>query len=389
VEVGLRTVDNETMLLEYWWLANRQDTPLGGAMEIRSTSMVYTYSETLLKSLLTMSRSTPAYRLARRQASLGDYAVQCRILSGEPRIRGGPDEYKTQIIGTVPSLQGTLTLTLAYKTRLHICPRRVNPTLPPPIPIISDDHYNPEKPLPSPQPRIQTPLLPSSDNPPALEQRSEDGNSLIHEWKKVKRPAFAADDDMKPLDLSSDIPFASLLHCPIPLCQDECENEKCKRNGTDKCNKDDASESKHNKENCGGYDRPENCKEAHNGKKCIQINCTKCHAGKYQHREEINKKIEVSKLDSSDTMDRDDFVLLELKAPFAGYEEDLGRFYRECQAAPALSMFDGVLGSSGGEGEGGYGGAEAMNSITEQLARFEANAEEFTEFVNSLQEVDS
>jgi exonuclease VII small subunit len=32
---------------------------------------------------------------------------------------------------------------------------------------------------------------------------------------------------------------------------------------------------------------------------------------------------------------------------------------------------------------------DEMNSITEQLARFEANAEEFTEFVNSLQEVDS
>ena len=80
--------------------------------------------------------------------------------------------------------------------------------------------------------------------------------------------------------------------------------------------------------------------------------------------------------DSTITM-KDDFVMIELQAPFVGSEEDLGKFYRDCQMAPTLSMFE-QTGSL----------QDMIDSITDQLAQFEANAGEFNEFVSSLQEFD-
>jgi autophagy-related protein 13 len=72
-----------------------------------------------------------------------------------------------------------------------------------------------------------------------------------------------------------------------------------------------------------------------------------------------------------------DFVMVELKAPFAGQEDELGRFYRDCQMAPTLSMFEQTCSLQ-----------EMLGSITDQLVQFEANADEFNEFVNSLQQLD-
>ena len=74
---------------------------------------------------------------------------------------------------------------------------------------------------------------------------------------------------------------------------------------------------------------------------------------------------------------KDDFVMIELKAPFVAHDEDLGRFYRECQLAPSLSMF---------EQPGNV--HDMITSITDQLAHFEASAGEFNDFVKSLSEFD-
>jgi len=55
-------------------------------------------------------------------------------------------------------------------------------------------------------------------------------------------------------------------------------------------------------------------------------------------------------------------------------EGDLGKFYRECRSAPALSMFQQPPGNL----------RDMLSTISDQLAQFEANAREFDEFVNSF-----
>jgi len=71
----------------------------------------------------------------------------------------------------------------------------------------------------------------------------------------------------------------------------------------------------------------------------------------------------------------EDFVMVELKTPFAGTDgnSDLGKFYRDCQGAPPLTMF-----------ESNSDMKEALNEITDQLVHFEENAKDFDDFVNSL-----
>jgi len=70
-------------------------------------------------------------------------------------------------------------------------------------------------------------------------------------------------------------------------------------------------------------------------------------------------------------------IMRELKTPFAGSEEDLNKFYRECVVAPPLSMFQQSSGVH-----------DTLNSFTDQLAQFEADAKVFDAFVNSLQDLD-
>ena len=72
---------------------------------------------------------------------------------------------------------------------------------------------------------------------------------------------------------------------------------------------------------------------------------------------------------------QDDFVMIEQNYPFASQEE-LIKFYQEFQDAPPLSMF-----------EDDFPLEEPLDSILEQIAHFEMNAEQINEFVNSLEQL--
>ena len=67
------------------------------------------------------------------------------------------------------------------------------------------------------------------------------------------------------------------------------------------------------------------------------------------------------------------------KTPFAGSDgnTDLGRFFRECQGAPALDMFQEQASIE-----------ETLNAITDQIATFDMNASQFDEFLETLQEAE-
>ena len=63
------------------------------------------------------------------------------------------------------------------------------------------------------------------------------------------------------------------------------------------------------------------------------------------------------------------------KTPFAAAnsETDLGRFYRDCQGAPPLTMFESQTETQ-----------QSVTDITSQLAEFESHLDEFDDFVESL-----
>lgn len=82
IEISLRTTEGDSMVLEVWTLglsAERCDPT------VRASHTIYNRMSILLKSLISVSRVTPAYKLSRRQ-SADSYQILYRIYVGDPEI---------------------------------------------------------------------------------------------------------------------------------------------------------------------------------------------------------------------------------------------------------------------------------------------------------------
>lgn len=77
IEISLRTSDGDSMILEIWTVR------LGPGYESCSPSTVYYRMSVMLKSTLTISRITPAYKLSRSQHK-ETYKIYHKIYGGEP-----------------------------------------------------------------------------------------------------------------------------------------------------------------------------------------------------------------------------------------------------------------------------------------------------------------
>jgi autophagy-related protein 13 len=85
VEISLQTVDGDKMILEVWSLNINTDS---SDPTIKATYTIYNRMSILLKSLISITRVTPAYKLSRRQGS-DSYSIYYRIYSGEPQYNLG------------------------------------------------------------------------------------------------------------------------------------------------------------------------------------------------------------------------------------------------------------------------------------------------------------
>lgn len=85
VEIFLKTVDGDTMILETWsinFLSESAFDPFGSRHLVYT---VYNRLGVLLKTLVSVSRVIPAYRYSRQQ-SHDSYQMYHRIYAGEPQI---------------------------------------------------------------------------------------------------------------------------------------------------------------------------------------------------------------------------------------------------------------------------------------------------------------
>lgn len=81
VEISLQTVEGDKMLLEIWSLN------INGELSdpsLKANYTVYNRMSILLKSLISITRVTPAYKLSRRQ-NPDSFSIYYRIYSGEPQ----------------------------------------------------------------------------------------------------------------------------------------------------------------------------------------------------------------------------------------------------------------------------------------------------------------
>lgn len=135
VELSLQTAEGETMVLETWSIGMSDSLD----PNTRVSYTVYNRMSILLKSLICVSRATPAYKLSRKQ-SAETYVICYRVYMGEPQVYHLGDGFVSQRIGMVPTPLGTIVSTVMFRTKLLFSPH-VSRDL---SVDLKDDHFKPD-----------------------------------------------------------------------------------------------------------------------------------------------------------------------------------------------------------------------------------------------------
>ncbi|XP_035724027.1 autophagy-related protein 13 homolog isoform X2 [Vespa mandarinia] len=321
IEISLRTVEGDTMVLETWSLGV---LPEHSDPTVRVTYTVYNRMGILLKSLLSVSRITPAYKLSRRQGP-DSYVICYRIYMGEPQLHTLGDNYKHVRVGQLCTPVGTIHLSVSYRTKMTISPTHTGRD----SIMLKSDHFH-------------------SDLSPrhARYQQSEENSKSLSDTIKVgafviSKPPMVNEGDL----VIPDVPFSSLLtprqtSPPPPGSLGDTVNAKNVTAGV-------ATDNSNN----GNNERLSN-----------DNNTTS----------KSNSQNESRRSSCSMTSANDDFIM---KTPFAitNTNSDLGAFYRECQSAPQLQAFmeERTL-------------AEQVGDLTKQLETFETNMQHYEDILSSL-----
>lgn len=85
VEIFLKTVDGDTMILETWSIGLITESAFDPFCSQHLVYTLYNRLGVLLKSLVSVSRVIPAYRYSRQQSS-DSFQIHHRIYAGEPQI---------------------------------------------------------------------------------------------------------------------------------------------------------------------------------------------------------------------------------------------------------------------------------------------------------------
>uniref|UniRef100_A0A3B3DBZ7 Autophagy-related protein 13 n=1 Tax=Oryzias melastigma TaxID=30732 RepID=A0A3B3DBZ7_ORYME len=118
VEISLKTSEGDSMELETWCLEMNEKCD----KDIKVSYTVYNRLSVLLKSLMAITRVTPAYKLSRKQGH--DYVILYRIYFGEVQLSGLGEGFQTVRVGVVGTPVGTVTLSCAYRTNLAFMSNR-------------------------------------------------------------------------------------------------------------------------------------------------------------------------------------------------------------------------------------------------------------------------
>lgn len=355
VEISLKTNEGESMVLETWCLGmnDRVDS------NAKVTYTVYNRIGMLLKSLVSVTRVTPAYQLSRKQGA--DFMMCYKVYFGQVRFQELGEGFQSLRVGSIGTPVGSITLSAAYRTKLTLPERQQV--------MVQSNHFSSELVKMSPDqldgvlpcvpgghgtfdlsaearhhiaeqianatetevtqcatvssntPPSAAHRLSAASPPPGLTQVSQENQSAIQQkidrQRTFSKPincaqirtkgAFVSSADTSEMsmlpNLSATPPFATLLRKDEdskPSCLPPDSNLK---NSLTMLNRKDSSSDKL----------------------------------------ESRRPSTVPPSAPSQLGWDDDFVMVELKPAFASHSGtsagDLGSFFRECQAAPPLSLF--------------------------------------------------
>ncbi|XP_053620010.1 autophagy-related protein 13 homolog isoform X1 [Plodia interpunctella] len=120
VEISVQTEDGDEMVLELWTL-ELDETQFDTSLKAMNT--VYFRMGILLKSLITITRITPAYHLSRKQRT-ESFTIFYRVYNGEPKLKALGESVKTIQAGLLKTPLGGICFSVAYRTNFSISPNR-------------------------------------------------------------------------------------------------------------------------------------------------------------------------------------------------------------------------------------------------------------------------
>lgn len=381
VEISLRTAEGDTMVLEIWYITlDPKQYDIGAHM----SQTGYSRMGIALKSLLNVSRVTPAYKLSRRQGSC-DYIICYRIYLGDPQFYILGEDCQKSKVGSVPTPFGTIGIYLAYRTKLLISPHETTKHV---LFEVKDDHFKQDNSNSAGRPTTPKPCsygyrrqstsdtdsagqseesctTTFSTSPCDLISRGPNSPAPHHQSQPIKINLLATSPlqdrfpDFKTQSAPEKPSMIKDSHKVGAFVQHFTDN---KHSDTDDVPFLSLLQTKQDR-----HDHPDGGKlEASKG-----TSSTKTESSK-----ESDSVLSESKASTSSQVSApDDFVMVELKTPFAGADpnSDLGKFYRECQSAPALTSCEEEQSMP-----------EALEQITSQLDAFETTMQDFDNFVSEL-----
>ncbi|KAK8723519.1 hypothetical protein OTU49_011755 [Cherax quadricarinatus] len=378
VEILLRTPESDSLVLEFWTLTIL-DACDSSPSRINPT--IYNRMTVLLKSLLAVTRITPAYKLAFRQGP-DSFIICYRVYLGDPNYECLGENPIQARLGQVTTPESTLLLCVSYRTQITIAPPSRSPAHD--AIMLKSDHFKPEV-----SPRHCRRVADRGNDSSEATQASDDsqdaarlftaspldqpstprsrtssdsscrGYAQQQQQQQPERKVSVAFVDAKPPKpddfILPDIPFSNLLTSTVEV-QLEKKVEKCE----------------------GAAHQPSHTTQDHNAQE--RGGAVSGATGGIPQHEAAEKTLMTTSdgshksTTSAHLKEEADFVMVELKTPFAGTYDtgnDLGAFYRECQSAPPLRMFADTP-------------EDEISDLTEQLLTFEANMDEYNELVKSL-----
>ena len=325
IEISLKTNEGDQMVLECWSLSV---LPEHSDPSVRVSHTVYNRMGILLKSLLCVSRITPAYKLSRKQVS-DSYMICYRMYKGEPQLLCLGDNNKHVRVGQLSTPVGVIHLSVFYRTKMTISPSQTGRD----CIMLKSDHFHSD-------------LSPKH----ARYLKNDDSNKVIKDIYKVG--AFAANkcppisEDKK----NPDIPFSSLLmcrnSCPTVTCKTEASNTTQSAPTTPMSTSTDVDCSNGNE-------------------KTVNNNSmVKCNSQNGSRRSSCSM-----------TSANDGFIMLDY--PFAynitNTNVELNNFYKDCLTAPHALIFNEEQTL-----------AEQLGDLTKQLEVFETNMHQYEDFLSTL-----
>lgn len=398
VEISLKTSEGDSMELEIWCLEMNEKCD----KEIKVSYTVYNRLSLLLKSLLAITRVTPAYRLSRKQGH--EYVILYRIYFGEVQLNGLGEGFQTVRVGTVGTPVGTLTLSCAYRINLAFMSTRQFERTPPIMGIIID-HFV-DRPYPSSSPMhpcnyrtaedagVAYPSVEDSQEVCTTSFSTSPPSQLMVPGKEggvplaPNHPAHGAQADQERLVVHMP---SDGTHCAATPSSSE-DTETVSNSSEGRASPHDILETIFVRKVGAFVNKPIN-----------QVTLTSLDipfamfAPKNLELEDADPM--VNPPDSPETTSplhgslhsdgssggssgnaHDDFVMIDFKPAFSKDDilpMDLGTFYREFQNPPQLSSLSIDFGAQSM--------AEDLDSLPEKLAVHEKNVREFDAFVETLQ----